>query len=543
MKRIVPALGITLVLLTIVLFSLPFLINANEFRPMLEAKLSQGLGREVKLGDLKLSVLSGGVTAEDLAIADDPAFSQSPFLRAKSLTVRAELWSFIFSRKLRVTGLSIDQPEIALLQSAPGQWNFSNLGAQSTAAKPDAALAPASSDLDLSVQLVKITGGRLSAGRINSHAKPMVLDSVNFELRNFSPTSVMPFSLSCKAAGGGDINLSGTAGPVQEGVLLTPFEASVKVTHLDLVASGLLDESLGIGGLLSVDGSGAAKGGNLEVRGLAKADQLKLARGGSPARRTVEFDFTVDHDLLHGSGSLVRGDIHIGSAAATLTGTYARQGDSTSVHAILSGPGMPIPELEAMLPALNVELPQGSSLQGGTANVKLAVVGTLDRLTAKGSVSLDHTRLTGFDLGSKMAVIEMLAGIKRSPDTDIEVFSANISTDPKSTSVDDLKLVAPAIGELAGAGVISASHALDFKMRVTLHTSGLVKAVVGQKADADVPFLIQGTSSNPSFKPDIKGLASGEIKNIASGELNKLGGTKGEKATGLVQNLLGGKKK
>ena len=118
MKRILRVLGVTLVLLAVVLLSLPFLINANQFRPMLESKLSQGLGREVKLGDLKFSVLSGGVTASDLSIADEPAFSNTPFLRAKSLTVSAELWPFVFSRKLNVTGLTIDQPEIVLLIDA-----------------------------------------------------------------------------------------------------------------------------------------------------------------------------------------------------------------------------------------------------------------------------------------------------------------------------------------------------------------------------------------------------------------------------------------
>jgi AsmA protein len=545
MKRIARVLGITLGLLIVVLVSLPFLINANQFRPMLESKLSQGLGREVKLGDLKFSVLSGGVTASDLSIADHPDFSKSPFVRAKSLTVSAELWPFIFSRKLNVTGLTIDQPEIVLLQSAPGQWNFSNLGAQSPPVTADPAAASSTNKLDLSVQLIKITGGRLSVGRINSHTKPLVLDKVNFELRNFAPASVMPFELSAKVAGGGDVKLSGKAGPIHaEGVVLTPVDASLKVTHLDLTTSGLMDASSGIGGLLSVDGSGASNGSNLEVKGRIKADQLRLARGGSPARRPVEFDFTIDHDLKHGAGSLHRGDVHIGSAMATLTGTYAQHGESTVLNANLSGHGMPIPELEAMLPALNIELPQGSSLQGGTASVRLAVAGALEHLTAKGSLSLDNTRLAGFDLGSKMAVIEMLAGIKRSPNTEIETLSGNVAANPESTSIDDLKLIAPAIGELTGAGVISASHALDFKMRVTLHTSGVVMAALGRKGDTSVPFMVQGTASNPSFKPDMKGIASEQLKGLAGGELNKLGGINAEKAVGgLLQGLLNGKKK
>jgi AsmA protein len=521
--------------------SLPFLIDANQFRPMLESKLSQGLGREVKLGNLTFSVLSGSVTASDLSIADNPAFSNAPFVRAKSLTVTAKLWPFIFSRKLIVTGLTIDQPEIALLQSAPGQWNYSNL-AQSPSVRTGA--APTSNKLDLSIQLIEISGGRLSVGRANSQSKPLILDKVNFELRNFAPASVMPFTFSAEVAGGGDVKLSGKAGPIDtEDLVLTPVDASLKATHLDLAASGLIDASSGITGLLSVDGSGASNGGNLELKGSVKADRLKLARGGSPARRPVDFDFTVDHDLRHGAGSLRRGDIHIGSAVATLTGTYAPHGESSILNANLSGRGMAIPELEAMLPAMNIELPQGSSLQGGTANVKLVVTGTFNNLATTGSLSLDHTRLTGFDLGSKMAVIEMLAGIKRSPNTDIETFSANVATNPESTSIDALTLVAPAIGELTGAGVISANHALDFKMNVTLHTSGYVMAAVGHKGDTSVPFLVQGTSSNPVFKPDMKSIASTELKSIASGELNKLGAPNAERAVGVLQGLLGGKKK
>src|SRR5260370_12563824 len=194
MKRIARVLGITLGLLAVVLVSLPFLINANQFRPMLESKLSQGLGREVKLGDLKFSVLSGGVTASDLSIADHPAFSESPFVRAKSLTVSAELWPFIVSRKLNVTGIIIDQPEIVLLQSAPGQWNFSNLGARSASAQAEN--AGGGNNLDLSVQLIKISGARLSGGRINSRSKPLVLDKLDFELGTFPPASVLPFYLS-----------------------------------------------------------------------------------------------------------------------------------------------------------------------------------------------------------------------------------------------------------------------------------------------------------------------------------------------------------
>ena len=133
MKRILKIAGAAIAVLLLLAIALPFLIDANRFRPALESRLSQALGRDVKVGNLKLTLLSGGVTADDLSIADDPAFGQTPFVQAKAFHVGVDLPALIFSRKLTVTSLTIDQPQIWLLQSPCGDWNFSSLGTKSAA--------------------------------------------------------------------------------------------------------------------------------------------------------------------------------------------------------------------------------------------------------------------------------------------------------------------------------------------------------------------------------------------------------------------------
>src|SRR5580704_4110363 len=115
MKRLAKILAVVVIALILVAVALPFLVDANRFRPLLQTKLSEALGREVTLGSLQLSILSGAVTANDLAIADDPAFSKSPFLRAKSLAIGVEVMPLILSRKLNVTGITIQTPEIDLI--------------------------------------------------------------------------------------------------------------------------------------------------------------------------------------------------------------------------------------------------------------------------------------------------------------------------------------------------------------------------------------------------------------------------------------------
>ncbi len=98
MRRVVRSIGIVVILLLLVLLSVPFLMNANQFRPLLESNLTAALGRPVKLGDLRLAILSGGVSADDLSIAEDRSFGQAPFLRAKSLKIGVEARLRFFAR-------------------------------------------------------------------------------------------------------------------------------------------------------------------------------------------------------------------------------------------------------------------------------------------------------------------------------------------------------------------------------------------------------------------------------------------------------------
>jgi AsmA protein len=523
MWRTLRWIGIALAVVLVAVLSLPFFINVNQFKPMLESELSTALNRAVKLGNLRLSLLAGEVTADDLSIAEDEAYGHPAFIQAKSLKVGAEIWPFLFSRKLVVTYLTIDQPEIALVQAANGDWNFSSLGAKT--AKPAAAApkAPGSAPLDLSVKLVKITGGRASMGRKVVNWKPLVLDHVNLELRDFSAASAFPFTFSANLVGGGTIQLGGQAGPINPtDSAMTPVNMTLKVAGLDLAGSGLNHFAPDVAGILAFDGTGASDGRLLKLDGKLKAEKLKLAKGGTPATRAVEVDFAAHHDLRKHSGTL-RQTIHIGGAAAQLAGTYAEQGESMVLNMKLSGPQMPVQELEAMLPALNVVLPAGSRLEGGTASVILAMEGPADKLVTSGTLGLNKTRLTGFDLPKKMATIEKLAGIQGGPNTDIETLSATVRVAPEGASAQDMKLVVPAIGNLSGAGTVSAAKQLNFKMSAIVHTGGVLTVV----RDTPIPFTVEGTASDPVFRPDVKAVVKEEIKGVAGG---------------LLKGLLGGKK-
>src|SRR5579872_92496 len=96
-------LGAIVALVVIVILIIPLFINANDFRPRIESAASASLNRKVQIGNLHLSIFSGGVDADSVSISDDPAFSSGPFLTAKSLKVGVELLPLIFSKQLNVT--------------------------------------------------------------------------------------------------------------------------------------------------------------------------------------------------------------------------------------------------------------------------------------------------------------------------------------------------------------------------------------------------------------------------------------------------------
>ena len=109
MRKILLWLALLFGGLGVAVAALALFFDVNQFRPMLGTRLSDALGREVKIGKLKLALFSGAVAASDLAIADDSSFSPKPFLTARSLDLGVDLKALIFDRKLHVTRQSLTE--------------------------------------------------------------------------------------------------------------------------------------------------------------------------------------------------------------------------------------------------------------------------------------------------------------------------------------------------------------------------------------------------------------------------------------------------
>jgi AsmA protein len=588
MKRALKIVGIVVAVLIVIVLVLPFVVNVNDYRPRIESELTNALGRNVTVGNLSLSLWSGSLAADNIAIADDPSFSSSPFIHAQKLDVGVELVPLILSKTIHITNLTLTDPQVSLLRDRSGKWNFSTLGSASPAKKtgatppssagqsptpsgseakktsparpsenaaqnPSEAANPKSEssiEQNLSVGKLSIKGGQISIADTKAPAKAHVYKNVDLTVKDFSYTSQFPFSLTADLPGGGNVKLDGTAGPInQNDASMTPLKAKIDVKGLDFLASGFIEPSSGIGGVANFDGTVSSDGTQAQSNGNATVDRLKVSPKGSPAQRSVALKYQTTYEMQKQTGQL-QADVTVGKAVAKLIGTYDLRGDSPMLSMKLNAGNMPVDDLETLLPALGVTLPSGSSLQGGTLSADMNINGPVDKLVITGPVKLVNTKLHGFDMGSKMSAISMLSGTKTGPDTVIQTFSSNVRVAPAGIQTSNVNLVVPSLGTVTGDGTVSPSNALDYKMKATLSgtaVSGVssLAGLGGKGASGGIPFFIQGTASDPKFVPDVKGMVSSGIgKNLGKGLGSQIpGGQNGQGVVDAVGGLFGKKKK
>jgi hypothetical protein len=148
-------------------------------------------------------------------------------------------------------------------------------------------------------------------------------------------------------------------------------------------------------------------------------------------------------------------------------------------------------------------------------------------------VNVSNTTLKGYSVASKLGALGALAGVHGGgSDTAIQTLASSVRIGPEGIRADGINVVAPGLGTVTGAGTISSSNALNFKMNAKVEGGGGAAGGLSQitslgGSQGNVPFLIQGTTSAPVFVPDV----AGAVTNVASpeGVSGILGGIFGKK--------------
>jgi hypothetical protein len=462
-------------------------------------------------------------------------------------------------QQMHVAKLLVDSPQITLVRS-------------NTPKPPAPAAAGGNPEGTTMLENLSVDDAQIKNGSVTlkTAGQPgaAVYQQLNAQITNLTPKTSSPFNVSGQLPGGGSVSANGKVGPFnQANNAATPLDAQVTLKHVELGSSGVLPPDAGIGGTADLQAQVQSNGQMLNAKGSTQIAGIKLAKDGQPSAKPVQLQFTIAQNEQAMTGEVQQAIFTVGRAIINMSGTYQTSGPTTAINLKVNGNGVPIDDLVAFLPSAGVRLPQGSQLKGGTLTTALTVSGSSASPVISGPVRLDNTQLAGFDLGSKLKTLSQLTGGQlgsaTGSGTNIRSLSMNIREAGGAIQTDNIALDVTGVGTATGAGSVSAAGALNYN--VVLKLTGLVAGSSGGKAPAagaaggnaallgglagmipggaggaagglgsigglagvllknGIPVAIGGTTSNPTFTPNMRGLASGAGATALKGKSNQNG--------------------
>ena len=531
-----------LALLLLLMALVPFLFDANVFRPLIEKQIAETIHRPVRLGNLTFSLFTASLVADDVVIGDqpphavtgdDPPQATTPLLEAAALRVGVEAWPLLLHKHLVITRFVADEPHIHLVRLQDGTWNFSSfsqglLGAKSQqngtapAHTPQNGTTPGNASVPgLAGAKLQIRNGTVTVEGLPGTDRPLVYQHVEVTARHVSAEAPFPFQASMSLPAGAAFTIEGRAGPLDTiDIANTPFNAGLAVRNLDPVAAGLVEPTQGIRFVADVSAKAASDGHTLHGSGTVHASHLQLARNGTPSAEPVDATFDVASALSNRVSASTGTEVQIhdlaiktGRSAAHMNGTVTLLPSQAVLHAKVSTQQLPLDDLQNLLPSIGVRLPRGATLHGGTVTANLSIHGPAKTAELSGHVDIENTSLTGFNLGSRLNGLATLSGIASGDSTAIQTLRTEVVAGSSGIHVQNLYAALPAFGTASGAGTISSYGALDFHLLVKLNSRtgsgsafGIVSTLgglLGRTASpvaAGIPVSISGTQADPQVR-------------------------------------------
>jgi AsmA protein len=220
----------------------------------------------------------------------------------------------------------------------------------------------------------------------------------------------------------------------------------------------------------------------------------------------------------------------IDASAIHVSGTYqitALGVEDPLLDLKIAGQGLSIDDLQSLMTAAGVHLPNRAVLKGGTLSMDLSISGQVKSLIVAGTIALDKTRLVGFDLGSKVHGIAALGGMRTGDTTDIEKLRATVRITNSEVAVEKIEAVIPALGEVIGCGKVGAADELNFELLAKIAAKGIGKVGGGlltklngsggaSRKVSGVPLRVTGTPEEPNITADVAGIFQKKARSFAA---------------------------
>ena len=156
-------------LIVLILLVLPFFVDAQKYKPLLEKRVSEMTGRPFAVrGDVSVSFFPFvGVSFSDLHLGNPPGFEARDFVAVKSFDVRVKVLPLL-SRDVQVKRFVVTEPQITLIKNKQGRgnWEFGTEGSAKSSPPATDRPPPEKSARELPIRSLTVGDFSVSNGSV-----------------------------------------------------------------------------------------------------------------------------------------------------------------------------------------------------------------------------------------------------------------------------------------------------------------------------------------------------------------------------------------
>lgn len=549
-------------LIIVFLLAVWLFVNPNAYKGRIEQTVQQSTGRTLALsGDIKLSVFpSIALELGAASLGNLSGFGSEPFASLQHASLQVRLVPLLH-KQLQIGHIEIEGLDLRLKTNAQGRGNW-EMSPSATPAKP--APTPSSSG---SSELPQVAGIAIKNSRFSYQDE--VAEHVNLTVGRIAAGATVPMSFKL------DLKRSPTAQPIglsgqfdltlgADAYRLTALKAQLDSSTLRGEASvgrsaaapisfdfSLdridLDRYLGTGQASSQPKKAPAAPSAASAPTELPTDSLKtlqlqgkLAIGSARLAGTtisqVRVGLAADHGLLR-----------INPATATLY-----DGSSSGTITVDARPTLPVLKLEQSITGVNVQpllndLMHTQRLAGrGNLTINLSGQGKttdalMHSLNGRIAANLANGAVTGVDLWFEvqrtLSLLQHQAAAPAGKDqgqTKFDTFRVSANVAQGIATTKDLTIVSKDL-RVTGEGTANlATEAINYHLQAALlkGAPSVPTASTASGPVVTVPVDVTGTLSNFQVRPDLVGLAKGNLNKLNKQQLQ-------QKLPGLLKGLLG----
>ena len=453
-------------------FALPYLVDVNQYRGLIQNQLRDGLRREVALGPMELSVLPLSIRIRDFSISEDPAVaSKLPFATAKEVRVRLGLMALL-RREIAISSVALNSPSIEIIRKADGLWNFSTLGKQG-----DGGEQPV-------IDALVIEDGTAGYTDLRD-AKPerSQYDHIDIRLADYGPNRRFHLDADAHLPGPNKPSIqwsgSGAGASDIEGKLklinvtadsLQTFLHQQSPMDLDATLTGEMD--------LRYAGASSAKG-KLEVTGL----RIKKSKLTFPLAMQFDAKQTVKKTQID------KLDLAVGASRFAISGVI----DDNQANLHIETNNSPIDELLKLAAAFGAGA-DASIQASGKLSAKINATGPVDRLALNGNLEALGLEVRSAKWKQPVKIADLRLAL-----TPSEIRSTPFQIEAGGTKLSGNFKVANYTAEASVDAAIRADNASVAELLNVAQAFGAAAPDVTGTGTVDLDVSIQGPAKKPRF--------------------------------------------